>query len=127
MAERSVTAMGRLRGGPSGHGFSDRDLEYAGLARSLLDTVSAHQHLTFRMPRLGDPAEYGITLREMAVLALLSEGLTAHAIGSRLRITEKTVVKHKENIYKKPRVHDRVTAINKARALGLVSPEPPAG
>jgi DNA-binding CsgD family transcriptional regulator len=110
----------------SGHGFTDRDLEYAGLARSLFDTVSAHESVTLRIPRLGDPAEYGITSREMAVLALLSEGLTAYAIGSRLRIAEKTVVKHKENIYKKLRVHDRVTAVNKARALGLI-PEPPAG
>ncbi|MFJ7295800.1 response regulator transcription factor [Streptomyces collinus] len=61
------------------------------------------------------------------ILSLLSEGLTAHVIGSRLRITEKTVVTHKENFYMKLRVHDRVTAINKARALGLVSPEPSAG
>lgn len=38
-----------------------------------------------------------------------------------------TVVKHKENLYKKLRVHDRVTAINKARFLGLISPEPPVG
>lgn len=121
---------GQIRGvimSRSRHGFSDRDLEYAGLARSLLDTVSAHERVALRMPRLGDPAEYGITAREMTVLTLLSEGLTAHAIGSRLRITEKTVVKHKENIYKKLRVHDRVTAINKARSLGLISPEPPVG
>ncbi|MFJ5731716.1 response regulator transcription factor [Streptomyces paradoxus] len=80
--------------------------------------------MTLRMPRLGDPAEYGITSREMAVLALLSEGLTAYAIGSRLRSTENSVVKHKENLYKKLRVHDRVTALNKARALGLICPEP---
>ncbi|MFJ4246444.1 LuxR C-terminal-related transcriptional regulator [Streptomyces iakyrus] len=121
---------GQIRGvimSRSRHGFSDRDLEYAGLARSLLDTVSAHERVSLRMPRLGDPAAYGITAREMTVLTLLSEGLTAHAIGSRLRITEKTVVKHKENLYKKLRVHDRVTAINKARFLGLISPEPPVG
>jgi hypothetical protein len=44
----------------SGHGFTDRDLEYAGLARSLLDTVSAHESVTLRIPRFGDPAEYGL-------------------------------------------------------------------
>ncbi|MFI1030549.1 LuxR C-terminal-related transcriptional regulator [Streptomyces sp. NPDC020951] len=120
---------GQVRGvimSRSGNGFTDRDLEYAGLARSLLDTVSANESVTLSIPALGDPAEYGITSREMAVLALLSQGLTAYAIGSRLQITEKTVVKHKENIYKKLRVHDRVTALNKARAIGLIPPEPPA-
>ncbi|MFJ5776242.1 response regulator transcription factor [Streptomyces sp. NPDC093094] len=87
--------------------------------------MSAHEDVVLRIPRLGDLSEYGITSREMAVLGLLSEGLTAYAIGSRLRIAEKTVVKHKENLCKKLRVHDRVTAVNKARTLGLI-PEPPA-
>ncbi|MEU4490107.1 LuxR C-terminal-related transcriptional regulator [Streptomyces purpurascens] len=61
----------------------------------------------------------------MTVLALLNEGLTAHAIGSRLHISERTVIKHKENLYRKLRVHDRVTALNKARTLGLLPSEPP--
>ncbi|AWT46152.1 MULTISPECIES: helix-turn-helix transcriptional regulator [Streptomyces] len=111
----------------SGQGFTGRDLEYAGLARSLLDTVSAHEAVVRGLPALGDPAEFGITAREAAVLALLSEGLTAYAIGRRLRIAERTVVKHKENLYKKLGVHDRVTAVNRARALGLVPEEPPDG
>lgn len=124
---------GQVRGvimSRSGHGFTDRDLEYADLARSLIDTVSAHERAMFANARLADPAEYRITSREMAVLALLNEGLTARAIGSRLRITEKTAVKHKENLYRKLRVHDRVTALNKARTLGLLPAEshrPPAG
>ncbi|SET87904.1 regulatory protein, luxR family [Nonomuraea wenchangensis] len=75
------------------------------------------------LPKIGDPSEYGITPREMAVLALLGEGLTAHAIGSRLRIAERTAIKHKENLYRKLGVHDRVTALNKARALGLLPAE----
>ncbi|OIJ63630.1 hypothetical protein WN71_032940 [Streptomyces mangrovisoli] len=121
---------GQVRGvimSRTGHGFSDRDLEYAGLARSLLDTVSAHETVTSALTRLADPSELGITVREMAVLALLDEGLTAHAVGSRLRIAERTVVKHKENLYRKLRVHDRVTALNKARALGLLPPPGPRG
>ncbi|MFJ9121268.1 LuxR C-terminal-related transcriptional regulator [Streptomyces sp. NPDC102394] len=120
--------LGQVRGvilSRSGQGYTDRDLEYAGLACSLLDTVSAHERVMSNIARLADPAEFGITPREMTVLALLNEGLTAHAVGSRLRITERTVVKHKENLYRKLRVHDRVTALNKARALGLLSSEPP--
>ncbi|MFG3442783.1 LuxR C-terminal-related transcriptional regulator [Nonomuraea sp. NPDC047897] len=110
----------------SGRGFTDRDLEYADLARSLLDTVCAHEKAMFGLAALGDPAEYGITSREMTVLALLDEGLTARAIASRLRIAERTVVKHKENLYRKLRVHDRVTTLNKARALGLLPAQPPS-
>ncbi|MEU1999342.1 LuxR C-terminal-related transcriptional regulator [Nocardia gamkensis] len=41
-----------------------------------------------------DPAEYKITPRESAVLALLCDGLTAHAIGTRLGIKAATVTKH---------------------------------
>ncbi|WP_158633170.1 LuxR C-terminal-related transcriptional regulator [Amycolatopsis sp. WAC 01376] len=117
---------GQIRGvimSRGGHGFTDRDLEYAVLARSLLDTVSAHEKVMLGIPQLGDPSEYGITSREMAVLVLLNEGLTARAIGSRLRIAEKTVVKHKENLYRKLRSHDRVAVLNKARALGLLLAE----
>lgn len=114
---------GQIRGvimSRSGLGFTTRDLEYAELACSLLNTVSAHEEVMFSLPKLADPSEYRITSREMAVLVLMNEGLTAHAIGSRLHIAEKTVIKHKENLYRKLRVHDRVTALNKARALGLV-------
>ncbi|WP_285780414.1 LuxR C-terminal-related transcriptional regulator [Microtetraspora sp. NBRC 13810] len=120
---------GQIRGvimSRSDRGFTDRDLEYADLARSLLDTVAAHEKAVFSIPELGDPTEYRITSREMAVLVLLDEGLTAHAIGSRLQIAERTVIKHKENLYRKLRVHDRVTALRKARGLGLLPPEPTA-
>lgn len=121
---------GQVRGiimSRSGQGFTDRDLEFADLARSLIDMVSAHEEVMFGTARLADPSEYKITSRETAVLVLLNEGLTARAIGSRLRIAEKTVIKHKENLYRKLRVHDRVTALNKARALGLLSAGPPSG
>ncbi|GIH29296.1 hypothetical protein Aph01nite_76060 [Acrocarpospora phusangensis] len=74
------------------------------------------------IPKLTEPAEYKMTPREMAVLTLLDEGLTAYAISRRLGIKEATVIKHKENIYRKLAVHDRVTALRKARHLGLLPP-----
>lgn len=114
---------GQIRGvimSRDGTGYSGRDLEYAGLARSLLDTVEAHEKVVFSLPALADPAEFRITLREMAVLKLLSEGLTAYAIGRRLNIKEATVNKHKENLYRKLGVHDRVMALRRARSLDLL-------
>ncbi len=118
---------GRIRGvimSRSGLGFNDRDLEYAALARSLLDTVEAHETAIFAYRGASDPAEYKITPRELAVLTLLCEGLTARAIATRLVITPATVTKHTENLYRKLGVHDRVSALRKAHSLGLV-PTPP--
>ncbi|SDI97477.1 helix-turn-helix transcriptional regulator [Nonomuraea jiangxiensis] len=103
-------------------GYSDRDLEYADLARPPLDMVAAHEAEMFTSPKLADPAEHKLTPREMAVLALLDEGLTAYAIGRRLSIKEATVNKHKENLYRKLGVRDRVSALRKARALDLLPP-----
>ncbi len=108
----------------SGLGFSDRDLEYAVLARSLLDTVEAHEAAVITGTGPGDPAEHKITPRELAVLTLLCDGLTARAIGTRLAITPATVSKHTENIYRKLGVRDRISALRKAHSLGLV-PAPP--
>ncbi|MFR9772761.1 response regulator transcription factor [Nocardia sp. SC052] len=119
---------GRIRGvimSRSGGGFSDRDLEYAVLARSLLDTVEAHEAAAFAHHTMrADPAEYKITPRESAVLALLCDGLTAHAIGTRLGIKAATVTKHTENLYRKLGVHDRIAALRKAQALNLIPPTP---
>lgn len=63
----------------------------------------------------------GLTLREHEVLALLAAGYTAGRIGRRLRISERTVHKHLENIYGKLEVHDRLAAVLRAADLGLVA------
>jgi DNA-binding CsgD family transcriptional regulator len=63
----------------------------------------------------------GLTRREQTVLTLLAGGLTAWAIGHRLQISERTVHKHLENIYKKLGVGDRLSAVTQAQTLGLVS------
>jgi DNA-binding CsgD family transcriptional regulator len=61
-----------------------------------------------------------ITPRELAVLALLGDGLTAAAIGRRLAIGERTVHKHLEHVYAKLRVTDRLSAVVRAREAGLL-------
>lgn len=57
----------------------------------------------------------GLTPRERAVLALLSDGLTAVSIGRRLAISERTVHKHLERLYAKLGVRDRLAAVLRAR------------
>jgi DNA-binding CsgD family transcriptional regulator len=62
-----------------------------------------------------------LTPRELTVLGLLADGLTALAIGHRLMIAERTVHKHLERIYSKLGVPDRLSAVLRAQQLGLFS------
>lgn len=96
--------------------FSDRDVEVASAVLPLLARL-------FRAaPAVEAPApvDVGMTSRERQVLALLDTGRTAAAIARACGITESTVRKHLEQIYRKFGTHDRLTAVQKARGLGLV-------
>ncbi|OJF12874.1 helix-turn-helix transcriptional regulator [Couchioplanes caeruleus] len=74
----------------------------------------------------GDPAEPAdpgtrrLTPRELDVLALLAESLTAAAIGRRLGISAGTVHKHLSALYRKLGTGDRLATVLRARALGLL-------
>ncbi|MCL3862270.1 LuxR C-terminal-related transcriptional regulator [Actinotalea sp. K2] len=61
-----------------------------------------------------------LTTRELSVLALMAEGLVVVAIGRRLKVSPRTVAKHQENIYRKLAAGDRVTAVLRAQAEGLL-------
>lgn len=65
-------------------------------------------------------AELGLTPRELTVLTLLAEGLTATALARRLAISPHTVTKHLENVYRKCGTFDRLTTVLLAQELGLV-------
>ena len=66
-----------------------------------------------------------LTEREVEVLSAIAEGLTNSEAGRRLYISSSTVKKHLENIYGKLGVHNRVEAITRCRALGLLAPPEP--
>jgi DNA-binding CsgD family transcriptional regulator len=61
-----------------------------------------------------------LTPREVSVLSLLTEGITAVAAAHRLGIAERTIHKHLERIYAKLGVSDRVSAVLRAHQLGIV-------
>jgi DNA-binding CsgD family transcriptional regulator len=61
-----------------------------------------------------------LTPRELAVLGLLADGLTAAAIARRLLIAERTVHKHLERVYAKLGAHDRLGAVLRAQRCGLL-------
>ena len=65
-----------------------------------------------------------LTVREVTILGLVAEGLTAAAAARRLAVTEGTVHKHLQNAYRKLGVRDRLGAVLRAQHLGVLQPRP---
>jgi LuxR family transcriptional regulator, maltose regulon positive regulatory protein len=77
-------------------------------------------HLTTQ-PAQGALALFeALSPREMEVLGLLAQGLADKQIAEKLFITRETVHKHLKNIYSKLDVHNRTSAVARARELGLI-------
>jgi DNA-binding CsgD family transcriptional regulator len=101
------------------HDYDDEEFDLAGRIQPLLMVLSRQADaLTSATP---DALSDGrLTPRELAVLDLLSDGLTAEAIGHRLLISPRTVHAHLGRIYRKLEVSDRVLAVTTAQQLGLL-------
>jgi DNA-binding CsgD family transcriptional regulator len=101
--------------------FTSGDRDLASATRDVLEVVSRHaecreqRRLTARQPT--DP----LTERELLVLQLLEDGLTAQAVAAQLGIATRTVQKHTEHIYRKLRAHDRHSALQAAAELTLLA------
>lgn len=106
--------------------FTDRELAYVRRLQPLLSGVAAqHRELgRWRENSATDPveraAEHNLTPRELTILGLLADGLTAEAIARRLRISPRTVHRHLEHVYRKLAVSDRLAAVLRAKAVGLL-------
>ena len=61
-----------------------------------------------------------LTPRECEVLEQLAAGLTYRATAGNLYLSEATVRKHVENIYRKLRVNNKVAAIQRGRGAGWI-------
>lgn len=93
----------------SGRDFSDREIERLEMLRRPLDAL-----VLTTMSRLDaetDPARQALTGREVAVLELLSLGLSSRQIGRRLNTSDRTVDKHLEHIYAKCGMRSRAGAV----------------
>ena len=99
--------------------FSDEDLQVSRQIQPLLRLLDRQTRVfEGRLPPSVDGSK--LTGRELAVLQLLSDGLTAVAIGSRLGISPRTVHRHLAAIYRKLGVCDRVRAVVEAREAGIL-------
>jgi DNA-binding CsgD family transcriptional regulator len=106
--------------GQSGEDYSDDDIELARIVQPLIALVSRQTTILARGGSArGNPA--GLTGRELAVLQLLAEGLTAHGIGHALAISPRTVHTHLAHLYRKLDVSDRLRAVTIADQLGLLN------
>ncbi|WP_329348089.1 LuxR C-terminal-related transcriptional regulator [Streptomyces sp. NBC_01261] len=65
-------------------------------------------------------AESRLTPRQVTVLLLLADALTASAIAHRLGISVRTVHKHVEGLYRKLGTRDRVSTVLRAQEIGLL-------
>jgi ATP/maltotriose-dependent transcriptional regulator MalT len=84
--------------------------------------ITAFSRWSQRNGTTGAEAADGVCLtpRELAVLELLASSLTATAIGRRLGIAERTVQKHLQRGYAKLGVADRLAAVQRAQAIGVL-------
>ncbi|GJM31190.1 MAG: DNA-binding response regulator [Saprospiraceae bacterium] len=58
--------------------------------------------------------------REIEILDQISRGLRYRQVAENLHISEGTVRKHIENIYRKLQVHNKVSAVDKGKKLGII-------
>jgi DNA-binding CsgD family transcriptional regulator len=102
--------------------FSAAEMEFAGRVWRLLIGLDRQvQAFGVLRPEPDVAQDFRLTPRELTVLGLLVEGLTAGAIGRRLAIGERTVQKHLEHAYTKLGVRDRLSAVLRAQHLGLLA------
>jgi ATP/maltotriose-dependent transcriptional regulator MalT len=83
-------------------------------------TASAHQPLRPSTP--SQPLVAPLTNRELDILGLLAQRLSDKEIADKLFISTTTVKGHLQNIYGKLEVNKRREAVEKAKALGILTP-----
>lgn len=67
-----------------------------------------------------DSAEEALSEREIAILRLMSEGLSNQEISRRISLSENTVKYHLKNIFQKLHAHNRTEAVTFAMRSGLL-------
>ena len=83
-----------------GTDFSEEDLQVARQLQPLLRLLD-RQCAVLGQGRAASGPDAGLTGRELAVLRLLADGLTAYSIGRRLGVSPRTVHRHLQGVYRK--------------------------
>jgi DNA-binding NarL/FixJ family response regulator len=86
------------------------------------ESVLAPSVATRLVTQLRQPAQDGLSERELEVLRLIAQGETNRGAAARLFISEATVKTHLLHIYAKLDVNDRAAAVAAAYERGLLTP-----
>lgn len=116
------------------HGYALKDFGPAELERSLLAAVKGETPVPRKMvrdviakavsaPRSAGPELEDLTAREREVLHLVARGSATKEVASQLGISRRSVDAHLRSIYRKLDASNRVQAVNRARAHGLIPVE----
>jgi two-component system nitrate/nitrite response regulator NarL len=95
--------------------YLSKETDPAELARAIRGIVERPNHNW--LPRISIPT---LTQREAQVLDLLAVGCSNKEIAKQLGLSPETVKDYVNGVYRKLDVRDRVGAVNRARALGLI-------
>ena len=113
--------------------FSPKEMHFLRIAQrplAALDRViqnfvpvtagQAAEIVVSQLASYGPAAGPALTRREIEVLTMLSDGLLAGTIAARMQVSTRTVHKHLGSAYRKLEVHDRLLAVRRAQAMGLI-------
>lgn len=117
VADRSLcVAMGR-----GSRDFTDTECDALNALRGPLGIAARRSWPAITLPDCVQPIG-SLSNRELEVLHLAATGLSDTQIGRRLGITQRTVGKHLENVYRKTQTSNRTEAAAYLRANGLIKP-----
>lgn len=91
---------------------------YPSLAKALVSDFLSRSADEPEQSALGE----SLTPREAEVLELLAEGLSNEEIADRLVISRHTVARHRENLMRKLRLHNRSELVKYAIRKGMIAP-----
>lgn len=113
------TVVGTCR--PTDH-YTPQELELAATVQPLLVSLVQHAETIATCPTTSSIAsdEHHLTAREVAILTLCADGRTTASAARHLGITARTAHKHLENAYRKLHVRDRLSAVLRAHAAGII-------
>jgi DNA-binding NarL/FixJ family response regulator len=120
------SVLSALRAGARGFLTKDADAESIGRAlqaaaagQSIVDAEVQRRLIEVAAPKPADPADTGLTPREIEVLRLIAEGLSNTEIARHLVVSEATVKTHINHLFAKANLRDRAQAVAYAYRLGL--------
>jgi DNA-binding NarL/FixJ family response regulator len=121
--ETDADILRAVEAGAAGYLLKDASrAELAGAIRAATrgETVLAPSVAGRLVRRMRQPAQQGLSPREIEVLRLVGKGMTNADVGATLHISEATVKTHLLRVFNKLGVSDRTAAVTTAMELGML-------